>query len=167
MPHESARAGRPLEVGDVMPDFALPDADGNLVSRGGLLGRGPVVVFFYPRDETIGCTVEACAFRDAFDELSDAGVTVVGISADNGESHRRFRARHALPYPLLTDRDGVVARRFGVRALWGLLPGRETFVVDDSGVIRAHLRSLSQPKRHVELALHVVQQLSSQSATRA
>jgi peroxiredoxin Q/BCP len=97
MPHESARAGRQLGVGDVMPDFALPDADGKLVSSGGLLGRGPVVVFFYPKDETLGCTVEACAFRDAFAELSDAGVTVVGISADNGESHRRFRGRPARP----------------------------------------------------------------------
>jgi peroxiredoxin Q/BCP len=117
------------------------------------------VVFFYPRDETLGCTVEACAFRDAFDELSAAGVTVVGISADNGDSHRRFRARHALPYALLSDADGSVARRFGVHALWGLLPGRETFVVDESGVIRAHLRSLAQPTRHVALALSVVQKL--------
>jgi peroxiredoxin Q/BCP len=153
---------RELKIGELMPAFALPDADGRLVSSGELLGRGPLVVFFYPKDETIGCTREACGFRDVFAELSGAGATVVGISADDGESHRRFRAHHALPYVLLSDVDGQVAERFGVRRMWGLLPGRETFVMDSDGVVRAHLRSLSQPTRHVELALNMVHRLSVQ-----
>ncbi len=155
--HETARAPH---MGDPMPDFSLPDSDGRMVSSVDLLGRGPVVLFFYPRDESPGCTVEACAFRDAFAELVDAGATVVGISADTVVSHARFADRHRLPYMLLSDDRGVVARRFGVRMFMGLWPGRETFVIDQEGIVRGHLRSMSQPQRHVALARRVVARIN-------
>jgi peroxiredoxin Q/BCP len=116
-------------------------------------------LFFYPRDESAGCTIEACAFRDSFDDLAAAGATVVGISSDSVASHARFASRHRLPFLLLADADGQVARAFGVRKFLGLLPGRETFVVDREGIVRGHLRSMSQPQRHVALARRVVARL--------
>jgi peroxiredoxin Q/BCP len=157
--HNRRFLGAP-QVGETAPSFTLPDEEGRPVSSDDLFGRGPVVLFFYPQDGSEGCTLEACRFRDVHAELVAAGATVVGISPDATASHAEFRSKHQLPYRLLSDAQGEVARRFGVRTFMRLLPGRETFVVDREGVIRAHLRSLSQPRRHVAMALAAVRRLA-------
>src|SRR6266511_4800454 len=97
---------RKVSVGDVAPDFTLPDQSGTPVRLGDLVGRKTVVLYFYPKDETPGCTIEARAFRDSYDRFSAAGADVVGVSSDSIASHRRFAASQALPFTLLSDRDG-------------------------------------------------------------
>ena len=146
----------PLEPGDRLPGFSIPDQDDNLVSDGDLTGRGPFVVYFYPRDDTPGCTVEACAFRDDFESFVEAGAAVYGVSADTPAQHRTFRAKHNLPFTLLSDRDGALAKAFGVKRSMGILPGRVTWVFDANGVVQHRFSSQLQPRRHVTEALEVV-----------
>src|SRR5262245_19333150 len=116
--------------GDRAPDFTLPDQDGRSVHLRDLLARGPAVVYFYPKDHTPGCTVEACAFRDQYAAFQGAGATVIGVSADPIDRHRDFIDRHNLPFTLLSDATGAVRASYGVRNTFGFLPGRCTFVID-------------------------------------
>ncbi len=138
---ESARPATPGE-GDKAPLFELPDSDGNPVALKDLLGRGALVLYFYPRDMTPGCTTEACAFRDAARRLKALGVQVVGVSADSPASHRKFIDKHELNFPLLSDPDNRVTRLYGVykkKSLYGrefMGIERTTFVIDRAGVIR-------------------------------
>lgn len=119
-----------------------------------------VVLFFYPKDDTPGCTIEACGFRDEYTTFADAGAEVLGISADSAESHQRFASRHQLPMKLLTDADGAVRKAYDVRpTVMGLLPGRATFVVDREGIIRHVFVSQLRVKVHVKEALAVVKSL--------
>jgi peroxiredoxin Q/BCP len=147
-----------LSPGDPSPAFALPDAAGAVVSSADLRGK-PFVLFFYPKDNTPGCTVEACAFRDEYQSFVDVGAEVIGISSDDGASHERFARRHALPFRLLSDGDGATRRAFGVPATLGILPGRVTFVVDAAGTIRYAFNSQFLPKAHVAKALDVIRTL--------
>lgn len=142
-----------------MPAFSLSDSDGKRISSADLLRRGPLVIYFYPKDETLGCTIEACAFRDEQAVFDRAGAVVVGISPDRPEAHRRFADRHGLQFTLLSDPDKSVFRRFGVTSFLGLITGRETFVVDREGIIRHHLRANLSPKRHVTEAATAVGRL--------
>ncbi|NLE86435.1 MAG: peroxiredoxin [Myxococcales bacterium] len=150
-----------LSVGDRAPEFTLPDETGREVSLKELREAGPVVVYFYPRDDTPGCTVEACTFRDSYEEFVGAGATVVGISADDGGSHQAFRSKHGLPFVLLTDADGSVAAAYGVKKTLGLLPGRATFVLDREGIVQSAFSSQLRVRQHVERALDVVRRLAS------
>ena len=129
-----------LGAGDVAPDFALADQDGTIHSLAGYLGR-TVVLYFYPRDETPGCTTQACSFRDHHAEILAAGAIVLGISRDDADSHRDFRERHRLPFPLLVDDETTVATRYGA---WGekVLYGRRfegmtrsTFIIGPDGIL--------------------------------
>lgn len=149
-----------LRVGDAVPDFSLPDAQGEPFRIVDQRGEKVVVLYFYPKDDTPGCTVEACGFRDHYAEFVDHGAIVVGVSADSPESHRDFMAKHALPFVLLSDRDGSLRRRFGVQKTFGLLPGRTTFVIDKQGVIRHVFNSQVRVRKHVEAALDVVKSLA-------
>ncbi|MGB7396667.1 MAG: peroxiredoxin, partial [Candidatus Macondimonas sp.] len=133
-------ASKTLTVGDKAPSFTLPTADGRQVSLSDYRGRQPVVVYFYPKDDTPGCTAEACAFRDQYEDFKQAGAEVIGISSDAPEAHAKFASKHRLPFLLLSDRDGAVRKAYGVPATLGLLPGRVTFVVDREGIVR-HLFS--------------------------
>jgi thioredoxin-dependent peroxiredoxin len=139
-----------------MPRFVLRDSEGREVRSDDLLGRGPLVVFFYPRDESWGCTVEACAFRDQHEDFVAAGAAVVGISPDSADSHKAFAANRRLPYLLLSDPDKRVFQAFGVDDVLGVVTGRETFVMDAGGVVRWRLRSNLMPTRHVRAALEAV-----------
>jgi peroxiredoxin Q/BCP len=150
-----------LSVGERAPDFELADQSGAVVSLASMRERGPVVVYFYPRDNTPGCTVEACAFRDVSRALMDAGASVVGISGDDVESHARFADKHALPFALLSDPNGGVAKSYGVRKTLGLLPGRATFVIDRDGIVRESFSSQLEARRHVSVALDAVRLLAS------
>ncbi len=145
--------------GDTAPRFTLPDHDGTLVTLDGLLEKGPVVVFFYPKDETPGCTAEACSFRDAYEDFQDAGASVVGISSDSSASHRRFREKHGFPYLLLSDAGGKVRAEWGVPKTLGFLDGRSTYVLDKGGIVRHVLHSQLMVKKHVGQALDVVKRL--------
>lgn len=153
--------GKKLDVGDKMPDFGLPDEEGNIIQSKDLIKDGPAVLFFYPKDETRGCTAEACSFRDDYASFQDKGASVVGISSDSKSSHREFKSKNNLPYPLLSDKGGKVRKKFGVPgALFGLLPGRVTYIVDGKGVIRHVFSSMMQFDKHVEEALQVVEEIS-------
>jgi peroxiredoxin Q/BCP len=150
-----------VAVGDKAPDFSLASSTGEVVTLSRLTkakGR-TVVVFFYPKDDTPGCTTEACGFRDLYEEFSRAGAEVIGISADSAESHQRFEGKHRLPMKLLTDADGAVRRAYGVKSTLGLFPGRATFVVDRAGFVRHSFSSQLRVVSHVQQALAVVQQL--------
>ena len=127
---------RSITVGDRAPDFELTAADGRRVKLSDYRGQKNVVLFFYPKDETAGCTIEACAFRDSYEAFAEAGAEVIGVSADSLESHNRFAGRHRLPMVLLSDPDHVVHHLYGVRKALGLFPGRVTFLIDREGVVR-------------------------------
>ncbi|HLK37925.1 MAG TPA: peroxiredoxin [Polyangiaceae bacterium] len=150
-----------LSVGDKAPDFTLPSRSGESVTLSKLLGRRAVVVFFYPKDDTPGCTVEACTFRDNYEAFVEAGAEVVGISSDSLESHERFASKHRLPMTLLSDADGKVRALYGVQSLLGLWPGRATFVVDREGVVQHVFVSQLRVGAHVKQALDVVKRISA------
>src|SRR5690606_6804541 len=101
--------------GQKAPDFELPDQDGNPVRLSAACAEGPLVLYFYPKDHTAGCTMQACSFRDAGEELAAAGLRVFGVSVDSAETHRSFRHQHGLEFPLLSDPEGRVAEQFGVK----------------------------------------------------
>jgi peroxiredoxin Q/BCP len=149
-----------LSVGDRAPEFTLPGSGGKPVSLSELTASKAVVVFFYPKDDTPGCTVEACSFRDRYDAFASAGAEVVGISSDTLASHDRFAGKHKLPMTLLSDVDGKVRKLFGVKSTFGLMPGRATFVIDRKGVVRHVFVSQLRAGKHVEEALAVIEKLA-------
>jgi peroxiredoxin Q/BCP len=153
-----------LEVGDAAPGFTLPSAGGGTVSLSDFRGR-EVVLFFYPMDNTPGCTSEACSFRDSYEAFRDAGAEVIGISSDSPESHRRFANRFHLPFLLVSDMDGKVREGYGVPKTFGLIPGRVTYLIDREGVVRHLCSSQFQPTKHVTEALTVFRTLRSDLGT--
>lgn len=150
-----------IGVGDKAPDFTLPDREGKQVSLGELLARGPVVLYFYPKDETAGCTKEACTFRDSYDAFKEAGAEVVGVSSDSSESHAAFAEKHGLPFVLLSDRGGAVRKLYGARDLFGLMPGRVTYVIDPTGTVRHVFSNLLDAPRHIRESLTTLQTLTT------
>lgn len=147
-----------LQAGDRAPDFTLPAQDGRPVRLQELLQRKIVVLYFYPKDETLVCTAEACAFRDAYEVFSDAGAEVVGVSDDSVASHQGFAAHHRLPFTLLADAGGAVRAQYGVQG-WMGLRDRVTFVIDREGVIRHAHSGRLQAQAHVDEALATVRAL--------
>ncbi len=148
-----------LAVGAHAPNFSAETHDGTALQLSELLEHSAVVLFFYPRDFTPGCTAEACAFRDDYTNFVEAGATVVGVSADSGESHRRFAQHHNLPFALISDADGALRKAYGVDKVWGVLPGRVTFVIDRQGVVRNVFDSALFARRHSGDALAKVARL--------
>ncbi len=148
-----------LPVGSTMPEFRLRDQDGNWFNSSDHVGKKPLVIFFYPKDFTPGCTAEVCAFRDHFEDFSDAGALVVGISSDSQKTHSNFARKHRLPFVLLSDSDKVVRRKFRVpNRFMSLLPGRETFVVDQQGKVVMAFEAL-QASGHVRNALKAIREI--------
>lgn len=147
----------PLNVGDPAPDFSLPDATGNLVSLSSLQGKR-VVLYFYPRDNTPGCTKEACAFRDAYDQFQAMDMVVLGVSTDDAKSHAKFSTKFNLPFPLLIDESGKVAEAYdsyGLKKFMGkeyMGITRNTFVIDENGAI-AKIYKKVKPETHIEQVL--------------
>ena len=142
-----------ISNGTSAPDFELSDQHGKTVRLSEYRGRSPAVVYFYPKDETAGCTAEACKFRDDFEKFSDAGAVVFGISDDSPESHKSFAANHRLPFQLLSDTGGAVRKLYGVKKTLGVIPGRVTFVIDREGIVRHVFSSQMDAERHVDEAL--------------
>ena len=110
-----------LKIGDKAPGFVLPDQNGNLINLNDFSGKTSLVVYFYPKDESYGCTKEACSFRDSYEDFKDAGAEVIGISSDDEASHKGFAANHKLPFILLSDKDKKVAGLYGVGKTMGIL----------------------------------------------
>jgi peroxiredoxin Q/BCP len=144
-----------ITEGQTVPEFSLSDQDGTTVTSAQLRG-GWAVVYFYPKDDTPGCTAESCSFRDNFEAFTDAGAKVIGISSDSVESHKAFAQKHNLPFTLLADTDSAVRKQFGVSKTLGLLPGRVTYVIDPDGIVRKVFSSQFKPKKHIDEALAVI-----------
>ena len=143
-------------VGTEFPGFSLLDDEEGTVDRGSILGSW-TVMFFYPKDNSPGCTVESCAFRDNYDRFEQAGVTVYGVSTDSIESHRDFRAKHGLQYNLLSDRGGALVKTLGLKKSLGFLRTRVTFVIDGEGIVRSTYTSQINMKGHVTEALRAIE----------
>src|SRR5690606_28273327 len=122
-------------VGDKAPDFTKTDQHGESISLERFRDDKVVVVYFYPKDDTPGCTAEACSFRDSYEDFLGLGAAVIGVSSDDEASHRAFAERHKLPFHLVSDSDGSLRKRFGVPRMF-LMPGRSTYVIDKTGVVR-------------------------------
>jgi thioredoxin-dependent peroxiredoxin len=150
-----------VSVGSKVPDFTLPSQWGEMVNLRDFLGSKPVVLFFYPKDDTPGCTKQACAFRDDYEKFGKLDAEVIGISSDSVESHKRFASKHDLPFTLLSDEKGKVRRLYGVPSTFGLFPGRVTYVIDEEGVVRHVFSSQLSVERHVEEALKALESISS------
>ena len=149
-----------LAVGDKAPDFTGVLAGGRKVRLADVLRKHAVVLYFYPKDFTPGCTKEACSFRDHRAEFADAGAEIYGVSLDTPEKHAAFAERHSLPFPLISDGDRSIASSFGVLRLGGLLfTKRVTFVIDRGGTIRHVTQSELATDRHIEQALSAVREL--------
>ena len=144
-----------LCIGDSAPDFTLPNQDSVDTSLSSFKGSR-VVIYFYPKDDTPGCTAENCGFRDKYDLFKLFGAEVWGVSGDDEASHRSFADKNKLPFPLLCDTDNSLRRAFGVPKVLGLLDGRVTYIVDAKGVIRHIFNDLLNGPAHVNEALRVL-----------
>lgn len=142
-----------LQPGDSIPSFTLKDQHGNDFNSLDLVGNQPFVIYFYPKDETPGCTKEACSFRDRYEDFKDLGAEVIGISSDSRRSHRKFASKYQLPFLLLSDPEKKVSKLFGVKNyLFGLIPGRETYVFDKEGKVLRVFNSI-RAEKHIREAL--------------
>ncbi len=151
-----------VKVGDTAPDFTLPSQSGEPVSLKDFRGKKAVVLYFYPKDDTPGCTAESCAFRDSYETFTDAGAEVIGISGDSPASHQQFAAKYKLPFTLLSDTGNQVRKLYGVpAAAFGLLPGRVTYVIDRQGIVQHIFNSMMNFTAHVEESLKTLQALKN------
>ena len=151
-----------VQVGDIAPDFTLPSQMGDNVTLSEYTGKKNVVLYFYPKDETTGCTKEACAFRDSYEVFTNLGAEVLGISGQSVESHKSFATHHGLPFLLLSDEDNKIRKLYGVPTNLGIIPGRVTYIIDKKGVVRHVFNSQYQPQKHVEEAIEVLQKLNAE-----
>ncbi len=145
-----------VKVGEVAPDFSLTSQTGELVALSDFRGKQAVVLYFYPKDDTPGCTMEACAFRDRYEVFKQAGAEVIGVSGDSSQSHQQFAARYNLPFVLLSDDGNKLRQRYGVPATLWVLPGRVTYVIDKEGIVRHIFDSMLEFNRHVDEALNTL-----------
>jgi peroxiredoxin Q/BCP len=148
-----------LKPGEKAPDFILKNAQGAEFNLADKLKEGNLVLYFYPKNETRGCTAEACSFRDQYEVFKEQGAEVVGVSSDHVKSHQQFLQKHHLPFILLSDPKKEVRKLYKVPATFGLIPGRVTYVIDQQGMIRYAFNSLTKPLEHVAGALEVLKSL--------
>ncbi len=148
-----------LAVGDTAPNFRLPTSNSSYIALSDFLGKKNLVVYFYPKDFTRGCTAEACTFRDSYEAFTDLGAEVIGISSDSQDSHRDFAQQHHLPFILLSNVDDSARKAYGVKKTLGLFAGRVSFVIDKKGIIRHIFSSQTRATAHVGEALSVLKSL--------
>ncbi|MCW3996445.1 MAG: peroxiredoxin [Candidatus Bathyarchaeota archaeon] len=149
-------------VGDLAPDFTLPSQMGDNVTLSEYFGKKNIVLYFYPKDESPGCTKEACAFRDSYQELTDLDAEVIGISGQSVASHKSFATHYGLPFILLSDQENKVRSLYGVPSTMGIIPGRVTYIIDKKAIVRYIFSSQTQAQRHVEEAKKVLKQLQQE-----
>jgi len=154
-----------VQEGQRAPDFTLRSQSNEPVRLADYRGKQVVVLYFYPKDNTPGCTAEACAFRDSHEVFAEAGAQVIGVSSDSVGSHEAFAGHHRLPFLLLSDEGGAVRKRYGVHRSLGVLPGRVTYVIDRQGTVRHIFSSMTRIDQHVNHALKVVQRLHAEPST--
>lgn len=149
-----------IEVGSKIPPFSLPDQDGNELIISDLIGKKNLIIYFYPKDDSPGCTKEACYFQDQFEVFKEADAEVIGISGQSVESHKNFAEKYRLSFTLLSDKGNKIRKAFGVPTNFlGLLPGRVTYVVDKTGTVVHLFDSQIQATRHVDEALQILKNL--------
>ncbi len=154
-----------VQVGDKAPDFTLPSQMGDDVALSEYLGKKNIVLYFYPKDETAGCTKEACSFRDSYNDFVELGAQVLGVSGQSVESHKAFAVHYGLPFLLLSDEGNKVRHLYGVPASLGVIPGRVTYIIDKKGIVRHIFNNQTQPEKHVEEAKQVLQKLATEERT--
>ena len=151
-----------LKVGDKVPEFTAKDQHGNLFNSGDVIGKKGVVLYFYPKDDTPGCTAQACSFRDQYEDFLSLNTEVIGVSGDNEKSHQKFAQKYRLPFTLLSDSKKELRKLFGVPTnLLGLLPGRVTYVIDQNGIIKMIFDHMMAQK-HLPKALEQIKLLQKQ-----
>ncbi len=151
-----------VKVGDKAPDFTLTSQMGDKVTLSEYFGQKNIVLYFYPKDETKGCTREACEFRDSYDIFTSLGAEVLGVSSDTLESHKSFATHHGLPFLLLGDEKSKVRKLYGVPSTIGIIPGRVTYIIDKKGVVRHIFNSQFQPEKHIQEALKILKELEKE-----
>jgi peroxiredoxin Q/BCP len=148
-----------MEQNDTLKTFTATDQNGNAFDASELIGKKPLVIYFYPKDFTPGCTKEACSFRDRYEDFQELGAEVIGISGDSESSHQRFAKKYNLPFTLLSDSNGKLRRQFGVKkSMLGLIPGRETFIFDADGKLVLKFNSLNA-EPHIRKALKTLKEI--------
>jgi peroxiredoxin Q/BCP len=148
-----------IKVGDQAPDFTLISQTGESVTLSDLIGKKNVVLYFYPKDKSKGCTRQACEFRDKYEAFTDLGAEVIGISSDDTKSHESFADEYNLPFILLSDEKNKVRNLFGVKSTLGVISGRVTYVIDKKGIVRHIFSSQFQPKKHIKEAIEALKKL--------
>jgi len=148
-----------IKIGSAIPSFTLSDQNGQVFDIKSVLGKNNLVIYFYPKDDTPGCTKEACSFRDQFEVFSEADAVIIGISGQSVQSHKEFAEKHRLPFTLLSDEGNSVRKLFGVPTNFlGLLPGRVTYVADKTGKVISIFNSQLQSSKHVDEALRILKE---------
>lgn len=148
-----------IKVGDTIPHFKAKDTHGNDFDSLDIVGKTPVVIYFYPKDDTPGCTAQACSFRDQYEDFKDLGVEIIGISSDSVASHQKFTKQYKLPFKLLSDSDKSIRNLFGVPSgIFGLLPGRVTYIADKNGVVVSLLDNM-MATQHIPKSLEAIKKL--------
>jgi peroxiredoxin Q/BCP len=156
-----------VKVGDKAPDFTLPSQMGDNVTLSEFLGKKNVILYFYPKDETTGCTKEACTFRDNYEQLTSLGAEVLGVSGQSVESHKTFATHYGLPFILLADVNNNVRELYGVPSTMGIIPGRVTYIIDKKGIVRHIFVSQTQAQRHVEEAKKTLTEIAKEEKATA
>ncbi len=147
-----------LQVGDRIPEFILKDQNGIDVNSHQFIGKKNLVLYFYPKDDTPGCTKEACKFRDEFEVFNDLNAQVIGVSSDSVASHKKFSEKYKLPFILLSDTDKTLRKAFGVPKFSGLIPGRVTYIIDKNGKIIYIFNSMRNAEKHIDEAIRVLKE---------
>lgn len=151
-----------VQVGDRIPACSLPTQSGTTVNLEDFVGKSTVVLYFYPKDDTPGCTAEACSFRDSYEVFKQAGAEVIGVSSDSAESHQKFASKHSLPFILASDKGGIARKLFGVPSTMGILPGRVTYVIDKQGIVQHIFNDMLNAQKHITEALKIVKEIAEQ-----
>lgn len=150
-----------LKVGDKVPNFIAYDTNGNVFESQSIIGKKPLVIYFYPKDDTPGCTAQACSFRDQYEDFTDLGAEVIGVSSDTVASHQKFSKQYKLPFILLSDSNKKIRNLFGVPSgLFGLLPGRVTYVADKNGTIQLIFDNNLMATKHIPKALASIKKIA-------
>ena len=151
-----------MEIGEKIKAFKLDDDKGMPFSINDHIGLSNLVIYFYPKDDTPGCTIQACTFRDEFEAFNDLNAKVIGISSDDAQSHAKFKEKYRLPFTLLSDVNNRVSELFKVkRDLFGLLPGRVTFIIDTKGIVRYKFDSRINIKKHIKESIRILESIKT------
>jgi len=145
-----------LKVGDLAPDFTRINNKGESITLSKFKNKKSVVLYFYPKDNTPGCTAQACSFRDAYDVFKKEGAEVIGVSSDDDRSHDAFAAKYHLPFGLISDSDQSLRKLYGVGSTLGVIPGRVTFVIDKKGIIQLIFSAQMKATQHIEEAIKII-----------